>query len=237
MVNNRNKPCWCGSSKKFKHCHLGREDQSPVNLYESAGIIKDSKKKLCCVPEGYSQKCEGKIIKAHTVSKSSSLKKISRKGHIYKILPSLIDMHRANGKPTPKLEGINTASTFTGFCSLHDQILFSPIENHQFNWEIEQLFLIAYRAFCYEWYAKKGVSDLEEHFKSLDSGKNIELQMQIQASLKGYFTGINAALKDQKVYKDLFDQMLITKDFTRIKYIGFEFDAPPSTMGAGGFCP
>ncbi|MFK0392220.1 SEC-C metal-binding domain-containing protein, partial [Campylobacter jejuni] len=27
---DRNKLCWCGSGKKFKKCHIDRENQSPI---------------------------------------------------------------------------------------------------------------------------------------------------------------------------------------------------------------
>lgn len=237
MTNNRNKPCWCGSNKKYKHCHLGREEKKPTNHFEVNNIIKSSKKKLCCVPESYTQKCNGKIIKAHTVSKSSSLKKISRDGHVYKTLPDLTDIHRTKGNTKPKLTGINLASTFTGFCSQHDKELFSPIENQPFNWTKEQLFLVAYRAFCYEWYAKNQVSNSEEMLRLVDSGKNLADQILIQSQFEAFFLGLNAGCKDQEVYKSVFDEILITKDYSKIKYVGFELNKPPSVMGTGGFCP
>ncbi|HEX9654043.1 MAG TPA: SEC-C metal-binding domain-containing protein, partial [bacterium] len=31
MKIGRNDPCWCGSGKKFKRCHLGREDMPRPN--------------------------------------------------------------------------------------------------------------------------------------------------------------------------------------------------------------
>ncbi|TMQ32378.1 MAG: hypothetical protein E6K70_18875 [Planctomycetota bacterium] len=31
----RNQPCWCGSGEKFKHCHLGRSEQEPVNPWQA----------------------------------------------------------------------------------------------------------------------------------------------------------------------------------------------------------
>lgn len=38
----RNEPCWCGSGKKFKHCHLGREDKRPPHPAEIDRIILES---------------------------------------------------------------------------------------------------------------------------------------------------------------------------------------------------
>lgn len=234
---HRNKACWCGSGKKYKHCHLDRENQKPVDRFQALKTLKKAKKKICAAPKEHPISCKGQIIKAHTVSKSSSLKKIARDSHVYKTLPDVIDIHRANGRPSPKLEGINDASTFTGFCQEHDRDLFSPIENKEFNWTDEQVFLVAYRAFCYEWHAKNSVSDMEDFFKSLDAGRHPIEQARIQSEFDAFLTGTKAAVEDQKTYKTDFDNMLLSKDYSKIKWIGFEFDKPPSVMGAGGFCP
>lgn len=234
---NRNKPCWCGSGKKYKRCHSDRENQKPVNRFQALETFKKAKKKICAAPKEHPISCEGQIIKAHTVSKSSSLKKIAKDSHVYKTLPDVLDIHRANGRPSPKLEGINDASTFTGFCQKHDRELFSPIENQEFNWTDERVFLVAYRAFCYEWHAKNSVSGLEDFFKSLDAGRHPIEQIYMQGWFRDFFIGTNAAVKDQKTYKNDFDRMLLSQDYSKIIWVGFEFDKPPSVMGAGGFCP
>ncbi|MCG9633118.1 SEC-C metal-binding domain-containing protein [Vibrio sp. Isolate30] len=48
MKLGRNEPCWCGSKKKYKRCHLGRDKQAPV---DKGTIMKEmnsfnSKKRL-----------------------------------------------------------------------------------------------------------------------------------------------------------------------------------------------
>ncbi|KKK41936.1 hypothetical protein LCGC14_1400970 [marine sediment metagenome] len=50
--------------------------------------------------------------------------------------------------------GINSASTFFGFCNNHDTTVFSEIENLDYNKTLEQNFLYAYRACALE-YVKK----------------------------------------------------------------------------------
>jgi len=42
--------------------------------------------------------------------------------------------------PTAKLMGINVASTFTGFCSYHDNLIFEPIEKQPFQNSLQQIF-------------------------------------------------------------------------------------------------
>jgi hypothetical protein len=45
----RNDPCPCGSGKKFKHCHLGREDE--LFFMQSQKLKKDVAQKITSLPE------------------------------------------------------------------------------------------------------------------------------------------------------------------------------------------
>ena len=131
MKFKRNDPCWCGSGKKYKKCHLYRSESEPVKGWEVAKKIRSSfNKSECLIPSSYKKdKCKGKIIRAHTVTKSLSLKKIARDGHVYSFLTD----EKGYGDPTKTLFvldllGINQASTFNGFCAEHDRKIFSDIE-------------------------------------------------------------------------------------------------------------
>ena len=57
----RNDPCWCGSGKKFKKCHLNRADQPKIPISE---VLSESKKafssKYCLHPD--KSCCSGNII-------------------------------------------------------------------------------------------------------------------------------------------------------------------------------
>lgn len=237
MTNNRNKLCWCGSGVKYKKCHLNRERLPEHNVYEASKKLYDGRKKVCSVPDTLKNECSGGIINAHTISKSSSLKKISRNGHVYRLVHNLSNKSRYLSPVKLELVGLNKASTLTIFCKRHDAVLFSPIENKEFQWELEQIFLISYRSFIYEWYAKMGILDQESLFKRLDQGKDIISQISIQSDTTLYMMGVKTAARDLAIFKSEFDEMLISKDYSRLKYLGFEFQEPLPVMGAGGFEP
>jgi hypothetical protein len=42
MKLGRNQKCWCGSNKKFKHYHYGRERETPISKGELIGHSKKS---------------------------------------------------------------------------------------------------------------------------------------------------------------------------------------------------
>jgi len=39
LVGGRNDPCWCGSGKKYKKCHLDQDLRSPSRSVESMGLV------------------------------------------------------------------------------------------------------------------------------------------------------------------------------------------------------
>ena len=74
---------------------------------------------------------------------------LARDGHV-KALGKRIDKKMG---PVIRFEDIgrNQATTFTGFCSLHDSEIFKPIDSNTFRpTDPEHLFLTAYRAVAKE---------------------------------------------------------------------------------------
>lgn len=140
MKTGRNDLCWCGSKIKYKKCHLNRNEQTPVGKQKIQQTLNSFNQEKCCsVPKKLQHKCTKKIIKAHSVSKSSSLKEIAVDGHVLTTFKANHDFSLSH-KITPTLIGINKASTFNGFCSYHDKSLFSPIEDQPFEAIAEHCF-------------------------------------------------------------------------------------------------
>lgn len=230
-----NKPCWCGSGKKYKKCHLNRENLSPVNPWEAAKGFRDIfSKGLCSVPESYRSDCSDKIIKAHTVPKSSSLKAIAKDGHVYGLNCSIEALQKHNGRVVCELIGVNKASTFSGFCSVHDAPLFKAIETEAFSNTPEQCFLLAYRAHAREAYTKKAMSDVIANIMgTLDRGKPHQFQVGLQANNALMDVGAQAALNDIEHHKRCFDEGLVSDDYSSIRAVSFKTDTPPPVMASG----
>ena len=238
MKLGRNEPCWCGSGKKFKKCHLNRHIQEKIKPWESIQNIKKAfGSKYCSVPDNLKGECKGDIVKAHTVSKSTNLKKIERDGHVYGFIPSFENLTKNNGILQPELLGINKASTFTGFCAHHDKIIFSPLEDKEFEASKEQCFLLCYRAHAREYFTKNGAANLLDFMKESDRGKGFSEQIAIQSFVSNYTTGVKAGVRDNKIYKSILDDILITKDFSSIKAYIINFKKIPSVFCSAGIFP
>ncbi|WP_158754623.1 SEC-C domain-containing protein [Dyella sp. S184] len=238
MKLGRNDRCWCGSGVKFKKCHLGRESQSPVKSWEASAISKKAfAVKFCSAPAAMHADCTGLIVRAHTVPKSGSLAKIAENGHVYAFVPTLEDLIKHDGVLPPKLVGVNGASTFTGFCSKHDNELFAPVEQENFSSRPDQCFLLSYRAYAREVYTKKAAAASAKQHLILDRGKPVIEQIGIQATSAAYGLGLSAALNDIEHHQPRFEAPLLSGDYSAVRAYVISFDAPPPVMCSGSFAP
>ncbi|MBO6668790.1 SEC-C domain-containing protein [Parvibaculum sp.] len=234
----RNDPCWCGSGKKYKKCHLGREGQESVPLWEAEQAMKKAySQRRCLAPDEWHSECTKTIVKAHTVPKSSSLREIARDGHVYCFVPTLKNLSANNGRLVPELRGLNLASTFTGFCDRHDNQLFAPIEKTEFTASAEQCFLLAYRALAREIYTKDGLVALEEMRGQLDRGKPEDEQYQIQFLNLLISAAAETGARDNAVHKSQMDKIFLSEDFSSVRAYVVEFGEVQDVMCAGSIFP
>ena len=223
----RNEPCWCGSGKKYKFCHLNRDSEVPLQPWEASKRFRQAfSSKTCLAPDAWKKKCRGKISFAHTVPKAS-LKQIVRNGHVYSFIPSLEKRRENQSQFVPELLGINKASTFAGFCVRHDNAIFSPLEKRAFSGTSEQCFLLGYRALSMELYKKRAA---------------IKGTIPAEQSIDPTFTqiynkGLNAAAEETSQYKLRYDNILENRDFNSVEGYLIEFEVPPSVMCSGTVYP
>ena len=111
-------------------------------------LIRECRFKECVFPDHSS--CSEKVIKAHSIQKNKILNHIAENGMVISS-----DMKKTLFTKEFEQIGINSASTFFGFCGYHDTKIFSEIENKDYAGTIEQNFLYAYRACALEYVKKK----------------------------------------------------------------------------------
>lgn len=101
----------------------------------------------------------------------------------------------------------------------------------------EQCFLLAYRAFTRECYAKAAMANTSELRRNSDKGKDFETQMDIQ--MKCFFMDIEAfaGIRDNNILKVGFDSCLENRDFSSVRGLILELDSIPPVMVAGGANP
>jgi len=233
----RNAMCWCGSGKKYKKCHLNRNNKEAIGkdvIYKQLNSFYE--RKLCSVPDSFKNNCTKKIIKAHSVSKSSSLKDIENSGHVLTTFKTSANFD-SNFKFKPKKIGINQASTFTGFCSYHDKNLFAPIEDKEFELTTYNCFLVAYRAIAREFFVKERASGTLNLIKELDRGRDLATQFSIQQAHQYFSANNDLTSSDLAFIKNVFDDCLVNQIFEKISHIILKLDTAPMVLTSAVVAP
>ncbi|EOR28086.1 hypothetical protein A500_01200 [Clostridium sartagoforme AAU1] len=214
MKIGRNDKCPCGSGEKYKKCCLGKvEDKDflqPKNFLENyKSMKKDSRIKQCLYPDN--SNCSERIIGAHSIQNNKILKRISTKGEVYMPCPK-------NDNPFEFMHkwGRKQATVFTGFCGYHDNEIFKPIENEDFNKSELHIFLYIYRCFAIEYHKKMEVMKMESILtEKLPSRRR---------GIKENFSGFELAKNDLEVCKIEFNNALLNDKYDILTSIVWEFD-------------
>lgn len=234
----RNEKCWCGSGKKWKHCHMDRHLQKEIPI---GRLFKEMYSQLhrgfCLHPEASKETCSAQLAKAHTIQKSGALKYIQHNGHVVSGNQGFQDILKNKGVIIPKEIGIGNASTFMGFCSKHDNDLFEPIENLNTIINAETAFLLSFRAVAYEYLCKLNALRAIPLQRSLDKGKEFHVQAAIQEHFHLYEAGLKYGLTDIANLKKIYDECLSKKDYNAFPFLGIEFDGVMPFACCGGFQP
>ncbi len=135
------------------------------DIDKSIGKLRSYFKKNSQYKECFYKNCEENPILSHSIQKNKILSEIAEDGYILKIE---IEHSYEESKFILTEEGRGTASTFKGFCGKHDNKIFVPIEECEYDvGNKEQEFLFAYRALAKEYHLKKSIYDMAEHFINL----------------------------------------------------------------------
>ena len=233
----RNKPCHCGSGRKYKHCHMNNDGRE-LNRAQRGQIEelfkKSFDKKDCLAPESMRDECEGPIVNAHVVSKSANLKAIARKGHVYTLKPSIGALQKHGGNPPLELVGINKATTFTGFCAHHDRTLFSDIENSVFEGTPKQVFLLGYRTISRELFMKRSSSKSNDGLLGLGRANADPV---FKAMLEVFNTGTKQAIKDLENQREGYESDLANGSFDNYWSIICRLSGPLPVVCSGALLP
>ncbi len=235
---DRNAPCWCGSGKKLKKCHLGREQQSK----DSPWVAIDANRKAFCQKKCLAHDvglgpCEGGIIKAHTVSRGCNLSKIAKDSRVLQYDADIKKLSKNGGKLSLKEVGIRQASVFNGFCKKHDQELFSCIENDTFTARPDQCLAVAYRTLSRELYNKDAQSHQRETLRGIDKGTSPVEQFAIQNMLEEIRVGNEAARRETRVTHAALTAAMVSNKSNILSSLVFEFPSILPFMFAGGWSP
>jgi hypothetical protein len=171
---------------------------------------------FCSHPEA-PDACSGKMIRSHTVQKSGGLTAIAEGGHVLSGRGNKNYLHKTAGRLTPQKTGVNSASTYNGFCGPHDTLLFRPIEKGGVALTPETAFLSVFRGVAFENFNKRAELACAHALRDvIDAGLPLYLQVDRQNFVAAWATGIEIALGEIGKFKTDLDRRFVTKDFDGI---------------------
>lgn len=206
----RNDPCWCGSGKKYKKCHWLLEQSAPARAHDIEGTLrKKLNVSVCMAGDGaFGIACSKRIIASHTMSRKAALERVARDGHVYAISPSFSQFEKSGGLIAPVLKGVHKTSTFNGFCSSHDDLIFKQID--ALHPAVDAAFCnrLAYRAVCKELHLKKYMQRDQGQMQLLQMGRTLEFQRFIYDIAEGLNAGMRAAARELDVCRASLDEAI-----------------------------
>lgn len=234
----RNERCWCGSGRKWKKCHLGRESRPPPIPGEQVSrLYREFQKGYCSHPEASPDTCSDKIVRAHTVQRRGGIAAIAESGHVISAKSAMQDLFKNNGAFVPRKVGVRSASTFMGFCAKHDNSMFQPVEKQSFTLTPQSCFLLGFRASSYELFAKRAEVRSIPRMREFDSGRPFGFQCQWQEEMNLREYGAKLGLADLERWKRRHDRIFLNGRFEEYRYVGVTFSSILPVVGCGAFHP
>jgi hypothetical protein len=232
-----NEPCWCGSGQKWKKCHRDRERQEPIHIFKLLDEQRAEFAHGSCMHPDAPKSCSRKIIRAHTVQRRGGLAAIAENGHVISGKKGFEEIFRNNGVIVPREVGVNHASTFMGFCDVHDDQLFAPIEKAPVTLDKQAAFLLSFRAVCYEYCMKQVAYRSVDIQRQLDEGRDFEFQCFLQQHLHIYREGVKRALRDLGGWKQTYDNAYRSGTYEDFSFYAVQFAQPLPIVACGAFHP
>lgn len=186
-----------------------------IAAYRNMAAQELGRLKLCLHPDAPNG-CRGNVINAHSIQRSGPL------GKIVDAKNKVLTFGKIDGKfdDNPRSIGWREASTFSGFCSRHDDETFAPIEKYPFEAKPHQCALVGYRSICFETYQKTSAL----HFRQ----QQIQLGRELRSTV-GFESGLEYLADVKKKY----EAALKTAVFDDLAYVVYRFSGSLSVASAG----
>lgn len=212
--------------------------QIAIQPYAAAARIrKEFSKRYCMHPRQSNAECSSQLIKAHSVSRSTSLLTIAETGHVMRFDASIETLMKTNGRIKAQKVGVNEASTFTGFCHGHDSSTFALIDQPITTLSDRQVFLLAYRALCRELFTKTAAREVNVLGKELEEAQDKTARKLVHDFIHYREIGLELGLRDLRRHKAEYDKALLQQNSSGISWYVIELDHSVEIMCTVGFSP
>jgi hypothetical protein len=216
---------------RLQHTIVGNKRESAGNSIRLVHQQVQNGFAELCLLKGVGS-CGQRIVRAHSVQKAA-FKDYASNGHVYHFEP-IAGTRDEDKRLWPDLIGINNATTFTGFCDVHDSATFAPIETVPYQNSAEQKFLFHFRAFAQDYYGRahrfKAIEMALEELARQSPTENTE---RLNETVK-----LNRHdLREMEPYKLRYEQCLVNKNWSSIDGLACRGEIRPDVFATQFFAP
>ena len=184
-------------------------------------IERSSKRCMC-------PNCTSTAINSHVFQRNGIISQIATEGRVYSFnLDSLFKLLRGQNPIQYEITGIREAFCFNGFCSVHDNDLFLPIEQGEVDWYNEHnQYLLEYKTICRELRAKEDAHQLLcNTLKTFEWGAD---SYDIPIGMTYEILNAQRTIPTLIQYKKLFENGIYNRDYSRyffyVRVLPFRLD-------------
>lgn len=196
--------CLCGSGKAFEFCCWGKlshRSSSQLAPWDAdvhgSGLSKKDQNAFKCLYDS----CDNRAIRSHMFSRGTHIKYITR--HYSRLIRYTKKTRNGRHIIFKQRTPLKDVSTFRGFCSNHDNLLFSEIDN-RFGLDGRRMFALVYR--CLGYHIRKLETEIQvivsRHFKEwpmlYSNTITSERELDLQAYTIQYYRDLEYRLKSMK---------------------------------------
>jgi hypothetical protein len=226
-------PCWCRQGKNFRFCHMRRHQEPCVTLAEFLKGWEEAADIEMCLAPAAPDGCSATVIRAHTVQRmGGGLRSIARDGEVYGLEPHPYFFRKNEMRVVPQLIGTRKASTFRGFCDLHDRQLFEPIEHHSFGATPEQLLVLNFRVIARRLFSKTIAARHAPRMFAYDRGLSPHMQREFFAVQYRDKLRVEKQLENVRSLKAQYDHQILTGELSDVQAFVLYFTGRPDFLCA-----
>ncbi len=170
---------------------------------------------------------------------SGPLSSIADNGKVFSVVDKIRDFNTLEGdrKFELLLKGIKKeASIFPGFCGVHDDMFFKPIEKQRVDFNEFHAFLFSYRALGYELQRREKLIESRNIDRELDAGFDFESQVRHQESINSIIVQDTLILDFLNEWKKTLDRRYFQNQQSE-SYFLVEFEELLPFVTCGAFMP
>ena len=208
---------------------------TPAAFYAMQNKMRERFRRKFCLHPAAPNGCSKNSGAAHTVQRALIAKYLAEDNHVLKF--SMDFNPKLNEPLVLSKVGVNKATTFYGFCGLHDDALFKLLEAREFTFEARQIALLGFRSFSRELYCKEAELEMTKTLIDYMLQHPDPQTLDRVECLKAKYLGSQNARQNLRRAWSQFGEAVESTSPDELRYHALLFSHAPVYLASAAFLP